>query len=65
MEVGGLKGVVDSHDHVLVGLVGDVRHGLDVDQLQGRVGRGLDPHQFGVGTNGGCNLQNNLYFKIF
>ena len=58
LEVRGLKGVVDGNDDVLVGLMGYVGDGPDVDQLQGRVRRGLDPHQLRVRTNGGSDLKN-------
>ena len=56
LEVGGLEGVVDSDDDVLVGGVSDVGHGFDVDQLQGGVGRSLDPDQPGVGADGSGHL---------
>ena len=60
LEVGRLEGVVDSDDDVLVGGVSDVGHGFDVDQLQGRVGRRLDPDQPGVGADGSGHLAGEM-----
>ena len=37
-------------------LLDDVSDSPDVDDLESRVGRGLDPYHLGVGFNGGRNL---------
>ena len=51
LEISRLEGVVDGDDDVLVGLVSDVGNGLNVDKLQGRIGRGLDPDEASVGPD--------------
>ncbi len=45
----GSKGVVD-HDQQAA-LARDLGNGSDIDQLEHRVGRGLDPHHLGIGAN--------------
>jgi len=56
LEVCRFEGVVDGNDYVFSSLMGDVSHGLYVDQLEGRIRRSLDPNHSGVRTNGSNNL---------
>ncbi len=53
LEVGRRERVVHADDHVRVGLLGDRRHLLDVDQLERGVRGRLDPDHLGVGAQGG------------
>lgn len=45
LDIGGHEGVVDDDEDAV--LVGDVGDGADVDEGEGRVGRGFDPDEFG------------------
>lgn len=45
LDIGGHEGVVDDDEDAV--LVGDVGDGADVDEREGRVGRGFDPDEFG------------------
>ena len=63
LEISRLEGVVDGDDDVLVGLVSDVGNGLNVDKLQGWIGRGLDPDEASVGPESQNLSSRRLYSK--